>query len=80
MLHEEPIWRDGRLVGTTTSGGFAFTLGRPIGMGYVHNPDGPAGRDWVLSGAYEIEVAGERHRATPTLAAPFDPKGARMRG
>ena len=79
LLHEEPILRDGRIVGTTTSGGFAFTLGCPISFGYVHRDDGIADRDWRLGGTYEIEVAGERHRAKPSLAAPYDPKGERMR-
>ena len=33
LLHDEPILRDGALVGRTTSGNFAFTLGKPISMG-----------------------------------------------
>ena len=79
LLHEEPIWRDGMIVGTTTSGGYAFTLGCPISMGYVKNRGGKADRDWIMGGTYEIEVAGERYAATPSLSAPFVPKGARMR-
>ena len=35
LYHDEPIWRDGRLVGRTTSGMFGHTLGRPLAMGYV---------------------------------------------
>ena len=78
-LHEEPIYRDGALVGATTSGAFAFTLGRPIAMGYVGNPDG-VDREFVMAGAYEIDIAGERYPATPHWQAPYDPKGERMRG
>ena len=80
LLHEEPIWRDGKLVGTTTSGGYAFTIGKPISMGYVEPDDGPLSRDDVLSGSYEIEVAGDRFPATVSLSAPYDRKGERMRG
>ena len=80
LLHEEPIWRDGKLVGTTTSGGYAFCVGKPMSMGYVEMDGETVSRDVVLAGHYEIEVAGERFPAEVTLAAPFDPKGERMRG
>ncbi len=80
MLHEEPIWRDGTLVGTTTSGGYAYSIDKPISMGYVESNDGPISRDDVLSASYEIEIAGERFPANVSLSAPFDPKGERMRG
>ncbi len=80
MLHEEPIWRDGKLVGTTTSGGYAYSIEKPISMGYVESGDGPISRDDVLSASYEIEIAGDRFPATASLSAPFDPKGERMRG
>ena len=79
MLHEEPIYRDGALVGATTSGAFAFTLGRPISMGYVNHPDG-VDRDFVMAGRYEIDIAGNHFPATPHLQPPYDPKGERMRG
>ncbi len=78
-LHEEPIYRDGAQVGATTSGAFACTLGRPISMGYVEHPGG-VDRDFVMAGAYEIDIAGERFPATPHWQAPYDPKGERMRG
>ena len=80
MLHDEPILRDGALVGRTTSGNFAFTLGKPISMGYVANAGEVVERDYLTSGSYEIEVAGDRFPATPHLRPPYDPKGERMRG
>jgi 4-methylaminobutanoate oxidase (formaldehyde-forming) len=79
LLHEEPIWRDGKLVGTTTSGGYAFSIGKPISMGYVELDGEAVTRDTVLAGSYEIEVAGEKFAAEVSLGAPFDPKGERMR-
>jgi 4-methylaminobutanoate oxidase (formaldehyde-forming) len=80
LLHDEPVWRDGALVGRTTSGNFAFTLGRPIAMGYVENGGDVVDRDWVQAGRYQIEVAGEHFPATPHLRPPYDPKGERLRG
>jgi 4-methylaminobutanoate oxidase (formaldehyde-forming) len=68
----EPILRDGRPVGFTTSGSYAHTLGGAIGMGYVRS-DEPVTREWVASGAYEIDIAGTRYSATPHWRAPYDP-------
>src|SRR5881296_1766540 len=40
LYHDEPIWRDGTLVGRITSGAYGHTIGRAIGLGYVEHPDG----------------------------------------
>ena len=79
LYHNEPIWRDGELVGRLTSGMFGHTLGRPIGMGYVRNEKGPATADWVNSGRYEIEVATERFEAAASLQPFYDPSGSRIK-
>ncbi|MDP6564397.1 MAG: FAD-dependent oxidoreductase [Alphaproteobacteria bacterium] len=79
LLHEEPVFRDGELVGGTTSGAMAHTLGRPICMAYVANAGGVSA-DYIRAGGYQIDVAGERFPATAHLAPPYDPKGERMRG
>ena len=76
---DEPILRDGALVGWVTSAAFGHTLGRPVAMGYVRNADG-VDRRFIESGAYAIEIAGERARARPHLRPPYDPAGARIRG
>jgi glycine cleavage system aminomethyltransferase T len=73
----EPILRDGRQVGFTTSGSYAHTLGGAIGMGYVRS-DEPVTREWVASGQYEIDVAGTRYSATPHWRAPYDPARSRI--
>ena len=80
LYHSEPIWRDGRLVGKTTSGWYGHTLGRAIGLGYVDAGEpGGATREWLLGATYEIEVATQRVPATPTLRPPYDPRGERIR-
>lgn len=78
LVHEEPIWRDGRLAGRTTSGGRGFRTGLSLAMGYVDCAPGEARRD-LLEGRYEIAVAGERFPARPLERAAYDPAGARMR-
>jgi glycine cleavage system aminomethyltransferase T/glycine/D-amino acid oxidase-like deaminating enzyme len=75
---DEPIWRDGILVGWVTSAAFGHTLGCPVAMGYVRHADG-VDRAFIESGRYEIERAGQRLPAQVQLRAPYDPRGIRLR-
>jgi 4-methylaminobutanoate oxidase (formaldehyde-forming) len=79
MYHNEPIWRDGVLVGRVTSASYGHTIGRSIGLGYVTRTDGPVTADWLAAGRIEIEVALERLPATASLRPPYDPGNARIR-
>jgi sarcosine dehydrogenase len=78
LWHDEPILRDGAMVGWATSAAFGHTLGRAVAMGYVRSAEG-VDRRFIESGAYEIEVAGERMKARAHLRAPYDPTGSRPR-
>jgi 4-methylaminobutanoate oxidase (formaldehyde-forming) len=80
LYHNEPIWRDGVIAGSITSGMYGHTVDASLGMGWVAAPDGQlADRDWVLSGAYEIEVACECVAARASLEPWYDPKSLRVR-
>ena len=79
LYHNEPIWRDGRLVGRISSGMFGHTLGSAVGLGYVENQEGYADAGFVRSGRYEIEVAGERVPARASLRALYDPASLRVK-
>jgi 4-methylaminobutanoate oxidase (formaldehyde-forming) len=80
LYHNEPIWRDGALVGRTTSGWYGHTLGRAVGLGYVDaGKPGAATAEWILGGSYEIEIATVRYDATPSLRPPYDPLGLRIK-
>jgi 4-methylaminobutanoate oxidase (formaldehyde-forming) len=78
LYHNEPVYRDGEIVGYLSSGNYGHYLGRAIGMGYVNNRDG-ATQDFVESGRYEIEVAGTRVPAQASLRPLYDPKAERVR-
>jgi 4-methylaminobutanoate oxidase (formaldehyde-forming) len=69
----EPIYRNGRAVGYTTSGSYGHSLGAAVGMGYVKCPDGVS-PEFIKEGRYEINVSGRRFPAAPYLKAPFDPE------
>ena len=73
----EPILRDGKPVGYTTSGSYGHTVGGAIAMGYVNHPTG-VDEDFVKSGRYEINISGQRYAARPYLHAPYDPKRSRI--
>ncbi len=79
LYHNEPIWRDGRLVGRITSGMFGHTVGRPLAMGYIENQGDAVTAEWVKSGRYELEVAAERIPADASLEPFYDPKSARVK-
>lgn len=79
-LHrDEPIRRDGRIVGRVTSGGQGHWLGHPVALGYVGTERGVDAM--VLdTGRCEIESADRCWPATASLRAPYDPIHSRMRG
>ena len=79
LYHNEPIWRDGELVGKISSGMFGHTVGRPLGLGYVANGGAPVGDDWIAAGHYEIEVAAERTPARVSLRPFYDPASERVK-
>ena len=75
---DEPILRDGRVVGAVTSAGFGHSLGRAVALGYVRNADGVDQR-YIDRGAFALDIAGEYFTARAGLAAPYDPRGLRIR-
>ena len=77
LFHNEAIVRDGKIVGTVTSGNYGHHLGGAIGLGYV--PCKGESEADVLGSAYEIEIAGERVAADASLAPMYDPKAERVR-
>jgi heterotetrameric sarcosine oxidase gamma subunit len=77
-LGDEPIWSDGRIVGSTTSAAFGHSLGRAVAMGYVRRAEG-VGADYLRDARFEIEIGADRAAAGATLRAPYDPEGLRIK-
>lgn len=77
LYHNEPVLRDGRIVGHVTSGNYGHHLGGAIGMAYIPCEGEPV--EALLASAYEIEVAGQRFAAQPSLAPIYDPRSERMK-
>ncbi len=78
LLHDEPIYRDGRFAGLTTSGGQGFRTGLALCLGYIACAPGEP-REALLTSSYEIAIAGQRHHLRPLAEAPYDAAGTRLR-
>ena len=77
LYHNEPILRDGELVGHLTSGNYGHTIGAAIGLGYVPCKDETVSD--ILASNYEIDVAGSKIRADVGIKPIYDPKSDRVK-
>jgi 4-methylaminobutanoate oxidase (formaldehyde-forming) len=78
LYYNEIIYRDGEPVGRILAGGYGHTLGASVGLGYVENERGVTA-DYIMSGNYEIKIAGRRYPAKASLRPLYDPKAERIR-
>lgn len=77
LYHNEPVVRDGEIVGFLTSGSYGHHWGGAMGLGYVPCKDEtPAD---ILASTYEIDVMGTRVRAEVSLKPMYDPTSARVK-
>jgi glycine cleavage system aminomethyltransferase T/glycine/D-amino acid oxidase-like deaminating enzyme len=77
LYHNEPILRDGQIVGHLSSGAYGHHLGAAIGMGYVPC-EGETAAD-VLASSFEIDIAGSRVKADASLKPMYDPSAERVK-
>ncbi len=77
LYHNEPISRDGEIVGYLSSGSYGHHLGAAMGLGYVPCK-GETAAD-VLASSYEIDISGTRIAADVSLRPMYDPKSQRVR-
>lgn len=77
LYHNEPIVRNGEIVGYLSSGGYGHALGGAMGLGYVPCK-GETAAD-VLASSYEIDVMGTRFAAEASLKPMYDPKSERVK-
>ncbi|XP_050517976.1 pyruvate dehydrogenase phosphatase regulatory subunit, mitochondrial [Diabrotica virgifera virgifera] len=74
----EPIYRNGKYVGMTTTTGYGYTFKKQVCLGFVHNFDEKGEKqkvtnDYVTSGHFEVDVAGIRYQAKANLHSPILP-------
>ncbi|KAL4119079.1 hypothetical protein QTP88_011944 [Uroleucon formosanum] len=76
----EPIYRNGKFVGTVTSAGYGFTMEKLVCLAYIRRPFTDnrnrnhmvITNDYILSptAKYEIDIAGTRFPITPKIHTP----------
>ncbi|MEL0076273.1 MAG: glycine cleavage T C-terminal barrel domain-containing protein, partial [Ilumatobacter sp.] len=82
LHHDEPIYRNGELVGRTSSGMWSYAEGACLAMGYlVREDDSGEGvtQEWLDAGHFEIEVATVRVPAATSIRSLYDPRNTRVR-
>ncbi len=79
LFHNEPILRDGAIVGLLSSGNYGHALQSAVGMGFVPCRELGETRDTMLASEYAIEVSGRIVLAEATFSPFYDPGSTRIR-
>jgi len=74
VLHDEPVWENGQVVGLTTSGGRGARTGLTLAFALLDLTETP-----LAERRFDIEIAGTCYPAKALARPPYDPKGERMR-
>ena len=79
LYHAEVVHRDGVPVGDVRAGSYGWTLGGAVGLAFVSTPDGsPANKEWLDSGEWTVDIAGETYPLTVSLRPLYDPTSSRV--
>ena len=80
MWGGELVLRNGEAVGQVTSAAWGETVGACVALAYVRRRDNsPVTKDYLESGAYQVNVGGTPCPATLHSRSPYDPTGRRIR-
>lgn len=79
LIHNEPVWKDGQIVGHVTSGDWGFRLEAMVGVASLHRDEGVS-KAWIDEGGFDVQIAGKMYPLKVQLAPFYDPKGEIMRG
>jgi dimethylglycine dehydrogenase len=69
----EAIYKNGKLVGRATHGGFGFRVGKSLALAMVKPEYAAEGTE------LEIRILGKNHKATVIAESPFDPENNALR-
>ena len=78
LLGRETILRNGEFAGYLTSGGFGYTVNKPIGYGYVRYEQGITD-DYLNDATYDLVVAEDIVPASLHLKPLYDPTASKIR-
>ncbi len=72
-LGNEPLYRDGKMIGRATAGAYGHHVGKSLAIGYVNAGAGGLGN------GLEIEILGARYAASVIDESPYDSKNVSLR-
>ena len=72
-MGNEPVYDGDQVIGITTSGAYGYSVGQSLAFAYVNS-----GYD-VAGTSFEIEILGQRHKATVLAEAAWDPQNDRLK-
>ena len=78
LHHNEPVLRDGKVVGYVTAGAYGYTLGAAVGLCMLNLAEGELDKQSLERGSYTVMVEGEAVEADVSLAPFHDAKRDRM--
>ena len=74
LLHEEPIYLEGEIIGRTTSGNYSFNYKKNLSFGYINSKHS---NEELSKKKLYIEVAKQKYQANVEVA-PLKDKQARF--
>ena len=77
--HDEPIYRDGVVVGRTASSMWSATQDRCCAMGYVEHDEAITKRWLDEASSWEMNIGGRRVPVSTSIRSWYDPKNERVR-
>jgi dimethylglycine dehydrogenase len=69
----EPLYRQGKLIGRATNGGYGFRVNKSLALGMVRPEHAAAGTE------LEIKILGKLFKATVTQESPYDPENQALK-
>ena len=73
-IGNEPLFKNGEMVGRATAGGYGWRVGKSLALGFVTPELAAEGTE------LEIDVLGEMKPARIVAESPYDPENAALRG
>jgi 4-methylaminobutanoate oxidase (formaldehyde-forming) len=78
LYHNEPILKNGEIIGYLSSGSYGHTLGGAVGLGYVKCLPNEKDED-LLNAEYALEVEGVVEMVSVSLKPMYDPLNKKIR-
>ena len=78
LHHNEPVLRDGRVVGYVSSGAYSAVMGCAVGLSFVELPEGTSDKSSLIEGNYTVMVEGRAIEAEVSLQPFYDATNTRM--